>query len=69
MTINFITDLLLSKSYNEAVYNTVLITVNRLTKITYYTVIRKNIDVFTLSELFLYKHIKLYKILNNLIID
>ena len=69
VTINFITDLSSNKSYNETVYNAVLITVNRLTKITHYTVIRKNIDVFTLTELFLYKYIRLHKVLNNLIID
>ena len=66
---NFITDLSLSKSYNRAVYNTVLITVNRLMKMTHYTVIRKNIDVFTLTELFLYKHVRLHRVFNNLITD
>ena len=66
---NFITDLSLSKSYNEAIYNAVLITVNRLTKMTHYTVMRKNIDVSTLTELFLYKYVRLYEISDNLITD
>ena len=35
----------------------------------YYTVMRKNIDAFTLTELFFYKYIKLYEISDNLIID
>ena len=69
VTINFITDLSSSKSYNEAVYNTVLVTVDRLTKMAHYTVMRKNIDVFTLTELFLYKHVRLHRIPNNLITD
>ena len=69
VTINFITDLLLSKSYNEAVYNTVLITINRLMKMTHYTETRKNIDAFTLTELFLYKYVRLYRVFNNLITD
>ena len=69
VTMNFITDLSSSKGYNRAVYNTVLITVNRLTKMTHYTAMRKNIDVFTLTELFLYKHVRLHEILNNLIMN
>ena len=69
VTINFITDLSSSKSYNKTVYNAVLVTVNRLMKITHYTVTRKNIDAFTLTELFLYKYIRLHRILNNLITD
>ena len=67
--INFITYLLLNKDYNRAVYDTVLITVNKLTKITYYTVMRKNINTFILVKLFLYKYIKLYRVFNNLIIN
>ena len=66
---NFITDLSSSKDYNRAVYNTVLITVNRLTKMTHYTVMRKDIDVSTLTELFLYKHVRLHEISDNLITD
>ena len=69
MTMNFITDLSSSKGYNRAVYNTVLVTVNKLTKMTHYTVIRKDIDASTLTELFLYKHVRLHEILNNLITD
>ena len=42
---------------------------DKLTKMTHYTVIRKNIDVFTLTEFFLYKYVKLYRIFNNLITD
>ena len=38
-------------------------------KMTHYTVMRKNIDAFTLTELFLYKHVKLYEISDNLITD
>ena len=66
---NFIMNLFSSKSYNRTIYNAVLIMINRLTKMTHYIVIRKNIDVFTLTELFLYKYIRLYRILNNLITD
>ena len=66
---NFITDLSLSKDYNEAVYNTVLVMFDRLTKITHYTVMRKNIDVFTLTELFLYKYVRLHRISDNLIMN
>ena len=69
VTMNFITDLSSSKSYNEAVYNTVLITVDRLTKMTHYTAMRKNIDVFTLTELFLYKHVRLHRVSDNLIMN
>ena len=46
---NFITDLSSSKDYNETIYNTVFIMFDRLIKMTHYTVIRKNIDVFTLT--------------------
>ena len=67
--IDFITDLSSSKDYNETVYNTVLIMFNRLIKMTHYTVMRKNIDVSTLTELFLYKYVKLYEIPNNLIMN
>ena len=69
VTMNFITDLLSSKDYNETVYNAVLIMFDRLTKMTHYTVIRKDIDIFTLTELFLYKYVRLYEISDNLIID
>ena len=69
VTMNFITDLSSSKGYNGAVYDTVLVTVNRLTKMTHYTVMRKDIDASTLAELFLYEHVRLYGILNNLIMD
>ena len=66
---NFITDLSLSKGYNGAVYNTVLVMINRLTKMTHYTVMRKNIDASTLTELFLYKHVRLHRVSDNLITD
>ena len=66
---NFITDLSSSKGYNEAVYNTVLITVDRLMKMTHYTVMRKDIDASTLAELFLYEHVRLHRVPNNLITD
>ena len=69
VTMNFITDLLLSKDYNETVYDTVLVTLNRLTKMTHYTVIRKNIDASTMMRLFLYKHVRLHRISDNLITD
>ena len=66
---NFITDLLSSKDYNRTVYNAVLIIFDRLTKITHYTVTRKNIDASTLTELFLYKYVRLHRISDNLITD
>ena len=66
---NFITDLSLSKDYNETIYDAVFIMFDRLTKMTHYTVIRKDIDIFTLTELFLYKYVRLYEISDNLIID
>ena len=66
---NFITDLSPSKDYNGAVYDTVLVTFNRLTKMTHYTVTRKDIDVSTLTELFLYKYVRLHRVPNNLITD
>ena len=69
VTMNFITDLSSSKNYNRAVYNTVLIMIDRLTKMTHYTVMRKNIDASTLTELFLYKYVRLHRIFNNLITD
>ena len=69
VTMNFVTDLLLSKDYNETVYNTVLITLDRLTKMAHYTVMRKNIDAFTMMKLFLYKYVRLYRVLNNLIMN
>ena len=69
VTMNFITDLLLSKDYNETVYNAVLVTLDRLTKMTHYTVMRKNIDASTIAELFLYEYVKLHRVLNNLITD
>ena len=66
---NFITDLSSSKDYNGAVYDAVLIMFNRLTKMAHYTVIRKDIDVSTLTELFLYKYVRLHRVPDNLITD
>ena len=69
VTMNFVTDLPLSKGYNETVYDAVLVTLDRLTKMAHYTVMRKDIDASTMAGLFLYEHVRLHEIPNNLITD
>ena len=69
VTMDFITDLPPSKGYNGAVYDAVLVTVDRLTKMAHYTATRKDIDAPTLAGLFLYKHVRLHGVPDNLITD
>ena len=50
---NFITDLPLSKAHNSAVYDTILITLDRLTKMAHYELTRKTINTSDMMRLFI----------------
>lgn len=66
---DFITDLPLSKAYNGAVYDAILVTLNRLTKMAHYEPTRKTIDAPDMAGLFISTVVQLHGCPDNLIMD
>ena len=66
---NFITDLPLSKAHNRAVYNAILITLDRLIKMAHYELMRKTIDTPDMAGLFIATVVQLHGCPDNLIMD
>jgi hypothetical protein len=68
VTIDFITDLPLSR-LEKKIYDSILVIVDKLIKITYYISTRKNIKAKDLAHIFLREVIRLYDILRSIMSD
>ena len=69
LTMNFVIEFSASRDWNEAVYDFILVVVNRFTKMTHYVSITKTISAKNLTEIFMREIIKLHDILASMIID
>ena len=69
LTMNFVIELSASRNWNEAVYDSILVVVNRFTKMTHYVSITKTISAENLTKIFMRKIIKLHDIFASVITD
>ena len=68
-TMNFVTEFSTNRDWNEAVYDSILVVVDRFTKIIHYVSITKTISAENLTEIFMKKVIKLHNISASVITD
>ena len=61
-TMNFVTDLFESKAWNEAIYDSILVVMNRLTKMTRYILVTKTVIAENLIEILIREIIKLHEL-------
>ena len=69
VTMNFITDLPLSSTYESTMWNLILIIVNKLTKMTHYISVQKIMSVADFIKVFIRDIIKHHDMLEILIIN
>ena len=68
-TMNFVTDLLESRAWNEAIYDSILVVVNRLTKMTHYIFVTKTIIAENLVEILIREIIRLHELSSSITTD
>ena len=61
-TINFVTNLFESKTWNETIYDSILVVMNKLTKMTHYILVTKTIIAKNLVEILIREIIKLHEL-------
>lgn len=66
-TMNFVTNLLESKTRNETIYDSILVVMNRLTKMTHYILVTKTMIAKDLVEIWIRKIIKLHDLSSSII--
>ena len=69
VTMNFITDLSLSSTYRSMTWDSILIIVDKLSKMTYYISVQKIMSVADFIEVFIKNIIRHYNVLKVLITD
>ena len=69
INMNFVTKLSLSRAWNEIMYDTILIIVDRLTKIIHYILVTKTINAKNLVEIFIRELVRIHDLLKSIIID
>ena len=65
---NFITDLSLSK-FRDIVYDIIVVFIDKFTKIIYYILTIKDLDIYNFIELFNYEVFQLYNTFKFIILD
>ena len=66
---NFVTRLFPSKAWNEAIYDSILVIVNRLTKMIHYISVTKTIFAEDLIEVLFREVIRLHDLFSSIVID
>ena len=66
---NFVTGLLESKNWNDAIYNFIFVVINRFFKIIHYVLCSKTISAENLIEIFIKEIVRLYEISTLIISD
>ena len=65
-TMNFVTDLFESKAWNETIYDSIFVVMNRLTKMTHYIFVTKTVIAENLVEILIREIIKLHELLSSI---
>ena len=69
VTMDFITDLPLSSTYGSTTWDSILVVVNKLTKMAHYIPVRKTISVADFIKVFIQDVVKYHGMLEVLVID
>ena len=69
INMNFVTKLSLSRTWNEVVYDTILVIVDRLTKMIHYIFVTKTINAKNLVKILIRELVRIHDLLENIIID
>ena len=69
LTMNFVTNLLESRAWNEAIYDSILVVMNRLTKMTHYILVTKTVIAKNLIEILIREIIRFHELLSSITTD
>ena len=68
-TMNFVTDLLTNKDWNDVKYDNIFVVVDRFTKMTHYIFVTKTIKIKNLTKMFIRKIVRYHDFFSFIIID